>query len=134
MATNASKTFEERFGFELRQYRRTHNICQEDFAKKFNITRPALSNIEKGKVTCNLLFFARLLEVVGTYAIYMLLIAYFGDALDEYVRLSCPEPVRMLYKAWVSFLEKSEPVKVKRHYDYDSFRVRSKYNAKKKPK
>lgn len=130
MKDQINNTFDERFGYEIKLYRLVHQISQGDFAAKFNITRSNLSCIEKGKVSCSLSFLGRLVEVVGPYAIYMFLRAYFGNGLYKFVQRTCSEIVQELFHKWVKGMEKKEPVSLERRYDNDSMRVKTKYSNK----
>ena len=130
MADVNYKPFDERFGYEIRLYRIVHRIRQAEFAKKFNITRSNLSCIEKGKVSCSIAFFGRLVEVVGPYAIYMFMRAYFGNGLRGFVKRTCYKLVQNLFDEWLKCLEKKEPVNIERTYDNDNMRVKTKYNNK----
>ena len=130
MKDHINNTFDERFGYEIKLYRLVHQINQGVFAAKFNITRSNLSCIEKGKVSCSIAFFGRLVEVVGPYAIYMFMRAYFGNGLRGFVKRTCSKLVQNLFDEWLKCLEKKEPVNIERTYDNDNMRVKTKYNNK----
>ena len=73
----------EQFGTELKLYRYSKGIDQNEFADMLGVTRQYLSEIEKGHEMINMPTFIRLIEVTNKYAVYMLLKAMYGnDFLD----------------------------------------------------
>ena len=115
--------FSERFGYEIENYRLAHRIKQSDLAAQMHISQSALSKLEKGKTDMTLELFGKLLDICGTYAIFMFLLAYYPKNLKARVKLSCPTVVYKLFIAWTNYLKKKEPLQFLRQYDDDRFRI-----------
>ena len=73
----------EQFGTELKLYRYSKGIDQNEFADMLGITRQYLSEIEKGHEMINMPTFIRLIEVTNKYAVYMLLKSMYGNDFLE---------------------------------------------------
>ena len=115
--------FAERFGYEIEYYRIFHDIKQCDMAKELNISQSGLSKIEMGIHDVPLEMLGRLLMVCGSYAIFMFLIAYYPNDLEEKVKVLCTQTFYPLFIMWTEHLKKSEPVAFKRNYEHDHYRV-----------
>lgn len=126
MITKTYQTFSERFGYEIEKYRQWHDIKQKNFAEKLDITQGTLSNIENGKTSVTLDLFIRLLEICGSYAFYMFLLAYYNRDLREVIKEKYSAAFYALFEAWVKTFIGKEPVAYKREYYQERFRVNSK--------
>lgn len=79
MAKYDNKEFLEKFGWELKLYRYSKGINQNEFADKLCITRQYLSEIEKWHELINMPSFIKLVQISNKYGIYMLLKAMYDN-------------------------------------------------------
>ena len=116
----------ENFGYELKLYRYSKGIEQNEFADMLGITRQYLSRIEKGHELINMPTFVKLIEITNKYGVYMLLHAMYGNNFleidKEKIELITSSLIETVFKS----LKGDEPADLAGYYGKDDMRVTKK--------
>lgn len=119
----------EQFGTDLKLYRYSKGIDQNEFADMLGVTRQYLSEIEKGHEMINMPTFIRLIEVTNKYAVYMLLKAMYGNDFLELDKENIDKIATGFIKTIFENLKGEEPIDLTGYYGKDDMRVTSKRKA-----
>ena len=119
----------EQFGIELKLYRYSKGIDQNEFADMLGVTRQYLSEIEKGHEMVNMPTFIRLIEVTNKYAVYMLLKAMYGNDFLELDKENIDKIATGFIKTIFENLKGEEPIDLTGYYGKDDMRVTPKRKA-----
>lgn len=120
----------EQFGIELKLYRYSKGIDQNEFADMLGVTRQYLSEIEKGHEMINMPTFIRLIEVTNKYAVYMLLKAMYGNDFLELDKENIDKIATGFIKTIFENLKGEELIDLTGYYGKDDMRVTPKRKAK----
>ena len=123
MDARSFKTIDERFGYEIEDYRHKHKLKQNDFAQQLHWCQSSLSRIEMGRRAVDLVLLYRLWGICKSFVLLMLLMSYSPENLEEMIKENYPASVYKLFMLWVKHLAKTENAELKRHYDRDHTRV-----------
>ena len=120
----------EQFGIELKLYRYSKGIDQNEFADMLGVTRQYLSEIEKGHEMINMPTFIRLIDVTNKYAVYMLLKAMYGKNFLELDKENIDKIATGFIKTIFENLKGEELIDLTGYYGKDDMRVTPKRKAK----
>lgn len=126
MAKYDNKELLENFGLEIKLYRYSKGIDQNDFADMLDVTRQYLSEIEKGHELINMPTFVKLIEVTNKYGVYMLLHAMYGNDFLELDKKNIEKIASGFVETIFKSLKGEEPVDLTGYYGKDDMRVTAK--------
>lgn len=126
MAKYHNRELLENFGLELKLYRYSKGIDQNEFAEMLGVTRQYLSEIEKGHELINMPTFVNLIEITNKYGVYMLLHAMYGNNFLELDKEKIEKLASSLIESIFKSLKGDEMVDLAGYYGKDDMRVTKK--------